>query len=162
MSVCLQTKWLWFRVPLQSLKLQISRLFRTRSSLTFRQHRVWIHCEMRSDMITTHTQMHRTDNYSQHSSIIWPVWLNDWVFVYKLSGCGFESHCSHLYSLVYNSFYQKGPLFVYWSSICTFQTIMEKSFFKCFFDTYCDSVQNNTLLFKKVSSNCNRKMFFNV
>ena len=24
----------------------------------------------------THSQMHRTDKYSQHSSIIWPVWLN--------------------------------------------------------------------------------------
>ena len=125
-------------------------------------YRVWIHCETRSDMITTYTQMHCADNYSQHGSIIWSVWLNGWVFVYKLSGCGFESHCSHLYSLVYNSFYQKGLLFVYWSSICTFQTIMERSFFKCFFDTYGDSVQNNTTLFKKVSSNFNRKIFYNV
>ena len=40
--------------------------------------------------------MHRTDKYSQHSSIIWPVWLNGLVFVYELSGCGFESSCSHL------------------------------------------------------------------
>ena len=48
------------------------------------------------DMIKTYNQMHRTDKYSQHSSIIWPVWLNGWVFVYKLSGCGFESRCSHL------------------------------------------------------------------
>ena len=40
--------------------------------------------------------MHRRDKYSQQSPIIWPVWLNDWVFVYKLSGCGFESRCSHL------------------------------------------------------------------
>ena len=24
-----------------------------------------------------------------------PVWLNGWVFVYKLSGCGFESPCCH-------------------------------------------------------------------
>ena len=43
------------------------------------------------DMIITYRQMHCTDKYSQHSSIIWPVWLNDWVFVYELSGCGFES-----------------------------------------------------------------------
>ena len=28
------------------------------------------------DMIRTHSQMHRTDKYSQHSSIIWPAWLN--------------------------------------------------------------------------------------
>ena len=47
-------------------------------------------------MIKTYNQMHRTDKYSQLSSIIWPVWLNDWVFVYELSGCGFESRCSHL------------------------------------------------------------------
>ena len=40
--------------------------------------------------------MHHTDKYSQHSSIIWPVWLNGWVFVYELSGCGFKSSCNHL------------------------------------------------------------------
>ena len=27
---------------------------------------------------------------------IWPVWLNGWVFGYKLNGCGFESRCCHL------------------------------------------------------------------
>ena len=27
---------------------------------------------------------------------IWPVWLNGCVFVYELSGCGFESSYSHL------------------------------------------------------------------
>ena len=27
-------------------------------------------------MIKTCSQMHRTDRYSQHSLIIWPVWLN--------------------------------------------------------------------------------------
>ena len=40
--------------------------------------------------------MHRTDMYSQYNSIIWPIWLNGWVFFYKLSGCGFESRCSHI------------------------------------------------------------------
>ena len=35
--VPLRTKWLWVQVQLQSLKLQISRLLRGRSSLTFRQ-----------------------------------------------------------------------------------------------------------------------------
>ena len=30
--------------------------------------------------------MHRTDKYSQYSSIIWPAWLNGWVLIYKLSG----------------------------------------------------------------------------
>ena len=47
-------------------------------------------------MTRTYSQMHRTDKYSQHSSIIWPVWLNGWVFVYELSGSGFESSCCHL------------------------------------------------------------------
>ena len=47
-------------------------------------------------MKTAYSQIHCTDKYSQHSSIIWPVWLNGWVFVYELSNCGFESRCSHL------------------------------------------------------------------
>ena len=42
------------------------------------------------DMIRTYSQMHCTDKYSQHSSIIWPVWLNGWVFVYEVSGCMFK------------------------------------------------------------------------
>ena len=48
------------------------------------------------DMIITHSRMHRTCKYSQHSSIIWLVWPNGWVFVSKLSGCWFESSCSCL------------------------------------------------------------------
>ena len=42
------------------------------------------------DMIITYSQIHRTDKHSQHSSMIWPVWLNGWVCVYELSGCGFD------------------------------------------------------------------------
>ena len=42
-----------------------------------------------SDIIIKYRLMHRKDKFSQRSSIIWPVWLNDWVFVYELSGCGF-------------------------------------------------------------------------
>ena len=45
---------------------------------------------------TPHSQMHHADKYSQHSPVIWPVWPNDWVFICELSGCGFESCCSHL------------------------------------------------------------------
>ena len=37
LSVRLQTVWLWVRVQMQSLKLQISRRFPARSSLIFRQ-----------------------------------------------------------------------------------------------------------------------------
>ena len=57
------------------------------------------------DAVSIHSETHtwydkniqqRTDKYSQHSSIICPVCLNGWVFVYKLSGCGFKSSCSQL------------------------------------------------------------------
>ena len=53
--------------------------------------------------------MHRTDKYSQHSSIIWPVWLDGWVFVYELSGSGFESSYSHLNFRFYACFKQGVP-----------------------------------------------------
>ena len=88
----------WVRVQLQSLKSQISCLFQARSSLIFRQT-----IESRftlkrvREMIKTFSQMHRTDKYSQRSSIICrPAWLNGWVFVYKLSGCVFNFSYSHL------------------------------------------------------------------
>ena len=48
------------------------------------------------DMRRTYHQMHRTDKYLQHSSIIWPFLLNSLVFLYELSGCGLESSCNHL------------------------------------------------------------------
>ena len=47
------------------------------------------------NMIKTYNQMHRSDKFSQCSSIIWPVWLNDSVFVYELNGFGFGFRCSH-------------------------------------------------------------------
>ena len=50
------------------------------------------------DMIRTYSQVHCTDKYSQHSSVIWPVRLNGWVFIYELIGCCFESYCSHNWS----------------------------------------------------------------
>ena len=59
LSVCLQTKWLWVWVPLQSLKLQILRLFRARSSLTFRQ--LTIECRFTlkhvRDMVRTYSHI---------------------------------------------------------------------------------------------------------
>ena len=58
--------------------------------------RVWIHSERRTWHDKNIQQIHRTDKYLQHSSIIWPVWLNSSVFFYELSGCGFEFSCIHL------------------------------------------------------------------
>ena len=48
------------------------------------------------DMTRACSQMHLTDRYSQHSSTIWPFWLNGWVIVFEISGCEFEPNCSHL------------------------------------------------------------------
>ena len=88
----LWTKWLWIWMSLLSLKLQIWHLLWARSFLTFRQT---VECgftlKLIREMIITYSQMHRTDKNSQHSSIIWPVWLNGWVFVYELNDWGFES-----------------------------------------------------------------------
>ena len=64
------------------------------------------------DMIITYSQMHLTDKYSQHSSIIWQVWLNGWVFIYKPNGCRFESHCCHL-NFRYGTCFEQG---VHWHS----------------------------------------------
>ena len=60
------------------------------------------------DMIITYSQMQRTDKYSQHCSITWSVWVNGWVFLYRQSGCGFESHC-HLNFRYRPSFEQGVP-----------------------------------------------------
>ena len=59
------------------------------------------------DMTRTYGQMHCTDKYSQHSSVILPVWPNDWMFVYELNGCRFESRCSHL-NFRYRAFFEQG------------------------------------------------------
>ena len=48
------------------------------------------------DMIITYSPMHRTGKYSQYSSVIRQVWPNWRVVGSELSGCGFESRCSHL------------------------------------------------------------------
>ena len=97
LSVHLRTKWLWLRMSSLSLKSQMWPLLQARSSLTLRQT---IECgftlKLVRDMMIIYNQMHRTYKYSHHSSIIWPVWLNDWVFIYGVSGFGFESRCCQL------------------------------------------------------------------
>ena len=47
-------------------------------------------------MIRIYSQVHCTDTYLKRSSIIWLVWLNGSVFLYKLCGFEFEYSCSHL------------------------------------------------------------------
>ena len=72
-------------------------------------YRVWIHSETRMWHVITYSQIHRTGKHSQHGSIIWSVWLNGWVFVYELNGCGFESCCCHLNFRYGAGFEQGGP-----------------------------------------------------
>ena len=50
-----------------------------------------------------------TQPFSQTGQMIEPVWLNGWVFVYEISGCGFESHCSHLNFIFCTCFKQGVP-----------------------------------------------------
>ena len=99
------SEWIHTRIPLLSLKLQIWSLLQARSSLTFRQT---IECvftlKVARDRIITCSQMHHTDKYIPHSSIILPVLLNGWVFVYELNGCRLKSPCCHLNLLLFSIF----------------------------------------------------------
>ena len=58
-------------------------------------------------MIRLYSQMHRTDKYSQHSLINWPVWLNTCVFLHELSGCGFAFRCNHL-NFRFQAYFEQG------------------------------------------------------
>ena len=99
-----------FRVSPHSMEstLFIWCLLWARSSWTFSQA---IECEFTlklvPDIIIRYSHMHRTDKYSQYSSIIRPVWLNGWVFVCELSGCRFESHCCQL-NVRYDTCFEQG------------------------------------------------------
>ena len=48
------------------------------------------------DMIRRSSQLHHTDKFSEHSSFIWSVWPNGWVFLCELTGSGFKCSWSHL------------------------------------------------------------------
>ena len=64
LSVHLRTKWLWIRIALPSLKLQLWRLLWARSSSTFKQT---IECgftlKLISDMIITYSQCNGFQNH---------------------------------------------------------------------------------------------------
>ena len=61
------------------------------------------------NMTRTQNLIKCTDKYSQHSSIIWPVCLNGWVFIYELSGCAFMSNCNNLNFIFRTCFGQRVP-----------------------------------------------------
>ena len=66
LSVCLQTKWLWVLVQLQSLNIR----FRACLSKKFLDIQAILECGFNlkgtRDMTRTSSQMHRTDKYSEH------------------------------------------------------------------------------------------------
>ena len=75
LSVRLRTKWLWVQMPLQSLKLQISHLFRSRHSFDTQQT---IECRFTlkrvRDMIRTYyarKQIKKNDKATVIKDIIW-------------------------------------------------------------------------------------------
>ena len=53
------------------------------SSTNVKERLPWIRCDIWS------LSKYRTENYSQRKSIIRSFWQKGWVFVYKLSDCGF-------------------------------------------------------------------------
>ena len=59
--------------------------------------------DYRSNGILTHTRLVRKRTLNH----LWPVWLNGWVFVYEMSGCGFESRCCHL-NFRYGACFEQG------------------------------------------------------
>ena len=64
-----------------------------------------------------------------------PVWLNGWVFVYKLIGCGFESSCSHFIRWRFKFKFPKENLF--WKRIPKRTAAIERFWNSCIF-TYSD------------------------
>ena len=62
-----KVKLFWAKIQNSISRLYV--LIMSRTGLRVNPHSI-------RDMIKTYSQMHRTDKYSQHSSIIWPVWLN--------------------------------------------------------------------------------------
>ena len=104
---CLNVKELLARSRREIWRLCDCNWTRTRNHLVYKRtlnHLAklakWLSCVLSTYLYGAFeylsVQMHRTDMYSQHSSIIWLVWLNGWVFVYELSDCGFESSSSHI------------------------------------------------------------------
>ena len=54
-----------------------------------------------NDMTITYNQLHRTDKYSQQSSIICPAWLCGWVFVYELTQQIFQRRFNVVFRLIW-------------------------------------------------------------
>ena len=89
LSVRLWTKWLWVRVQLQSFKLQISRLLRARSFLTFR-----LLCSFFSNTLTI---ISRQDSCFSGTSVVVSVCVFCFVLFWGRFGFISESYQFYIY-----------------------------------------------------------------
>ena len=67
-----------------------------------------------SDCNWTQTQNLLVHKRTPNHLVKWPVWLNGWVFVYELSGSGFETSCSPFFSHTENDGQLSTLLFQNW------------------------------------------------
>ena len=85
---------------LGSSPVTVTKTFAIPSSKEFLDIQANIECGFNlkrvHDTKRRYCQIYRTDKYSEHTYIIWPVWRIGWVFVYELNGLLFESSRSHL------------------------------------------------------------------
>ena len=76
----------------------------------FHKGRRWFFKNFLSPFLLTTTGLEpRTTYFLNEHSIIWPHWPSSWLFVYELSGFGFESSCSQLNFKIRTCFEQGVP-----------------------------------------------------
>ena len=83
MSVHLQTKWLWVRIPLLSLKLHIWHLLPPRSSLTFRFHSETRGWHDNNNTVKCTIQIHTHETAQSFGQFFGSSWVSNfflWVF----------------------------------------------------------------------------------
>ena len=113
--------------------------------LTRSRRKVWSLSDYNWTWTHNHLAHKRTLNHLAKLAKWLSVWLNSWVFVYKLSGCGFAFSCSHL----------KFSIFIFVSSkmiiIISFPTslVYESFHYNLLF----------LMMFHKHIFNCNRQVF---
>ena len=144
MSVCLRTKWLWIRIPLLSLKLQVWRLLQARSYLTFRQT---IECrftlKLVRDMMKTYRQAWK-----------FALWLLVLSLVYKVSAKNVEkSYLSWNWRVIQTL--KRNWLFVWkmtWEIWCILMRAVENLKIYTFMGFFCRNVCN--VCAKKIQRSC--------
>ena len=99
---------------------------------------------------------------------VWPVWVNGWVFIYELCGCGFESHCSHLKFRFRTCFEQGVPwhsgnyrVWIHFETRTWHDKNTQSDFLCClYFDQYSLSQSTeltNPKLGLRISNKCSKK-----